>query len=488
MQQLTWLLLLSSLCTNVIAIHLELGQCPLIIPSLLSTKSSTQLSKTRRPNLITIAHRGASFSLPEHSLPAYRLALELGTDYIEPDLVASKDGKLFAVHNIDLNITTNIQHVYPDRHRIIEIDGKEVSGYFAFDFTLEELNPIRVKQRIKGRSTAFDYQFPIPTLTDILDLLRDWNYNVRPHQNQTKRPGIYVELKSPDYYLNLNVSLADIFIEEMKQHPHADEMFFNTKNQTKFGCEERGSYQVPPLVVQSFRGQTLHYLYTQFLHYKMAPPPFVLLVNKRKCHVSTFWYEVGRLGFLAGVGPDKECLLGEGGYEFMIESKKFDLAVHSWTTRAEVDFVDSSHATAEDELRWLYCKREITGMFTENVDLGVIAGVRGCDDYMTAEELLKEDITEIEEKVGGDVNGTISKEICSEGEIGNSALRTFASITIGIAIGMLISLFCVQTFSGGRKRNDESNSPSVPRKTIQRGRMKGMQTLPRADSDDMEII
>jgi len=84
--------------------------------------------------------------------------LELGTDYIEPDLVATKDNRLIAVHNVDLNITTNIQNAYPDRQRTIELDGEKVSGYFAFDFTLDELQSIRVKQRIEGRSTSFDYQ------------------------------------------------------------------------------------------------------------------------------------------------------------------------------------------------------------------------------------------------------------------------------------------------------------------------------------------
>jgi glycerophosphoryl diester phosphodiesterase len=415
--------------------------------------------------------------------------LELGTDYIEPDLVATKDGKLIAVHNIDLNITTNIQNVYPDRNKIIEIDGQEISGYFAFDFTLEELSTIRVKQRIQGRSTAFDYQFPIPTLGDILDLLHDWNYNVHPIQNQTKRAGIYVELKYPNYYMDQNVSLADILIEEMKQHDHADEMFFNTKNQTKFGCEERDSYQVPPLVVQSFHSETLHRLSTQFLHYEMALPPFVLLVTEKNCHMPTFWYDVGRLGFLSGVGPDKECLLGDGGQEFMIKSKTFDLAVHPWTTRAEVVFVDSSYATAEDELRWLYCIRGINGMFTENVDLGIIAGIRGCDDFMTAEELFEEDITEVEEKVGGGLNGTISKKICGEGENGNGALRTFGSIATGIAIGILMSFFFSWKFGGGRKGNDDIPSSGISMKTIHRGKMKGMQTLSTADSDpEMEII
>lgn len=206
--------------------------------------------------------------------------------------------------------------------------------------------------------------------------------------------------------------------------------------------------------------------------------------------MATFWYEIGKLGFLSGIGPDKECVLGEGGYDFMIESKKFDLAVHPWTSRAEVNFVDSSYATAEDELRWLYCKRGISGMFTENVDTGIIVGVRGCDDYMTAEELLEEDITEIEEEDGGGVGGTISKEICSERENGNATLQNFGYLASGIAIGVLTSFFYAKAFGGRWRSSNDCDDAS--KKIIQHGTMRGMQTLSTCDSNDsdpgMEII
>jgi hypothetical protein len=108
---------------------------------------------------------------------------------------------------------------------------------------------------------------------------------------------------------------------------------------------------------------------------------------------------------------------------------------------------------------------------------------------MTAEELFEEDITEVEEKVGGGLNGTISKKICGEGENGNGALRTFGSMATGIAIGILMSFFFSWKFGGGRKGNDEIPSSGISMKTIHRGKMKGMQTLSTADSDpEMEII
>lgn len=87
----------STALTIIDGLHLDVGQCPLLVPSSIATKIPSQLAK-KRPNFITIAHRGASYSLPEHTIPAYRLALELGADYIEPDLVATKGNYFFAMN------------------------------------------------------------------------------------------------------------------------------------------------------------------------------------------------------------------------------------------------------------------------------------------------------------------------------------------------------------------------------------------------------
>jgi glycerophosphoryl diester phosphodiesterase len=460
------------------SLHLQDGQCPLKIPSSLSSKSSTQLSGSRRPDLLTIAHRGASFSIPEHTLAAYRLALELGADYIEPDLVATKDGRLVAVHSIDLNRTTNIAGIYPERYRTIKMgEEEEMTGYFVFDFTLDELASLRVKQRIDGRSTAFDWIYGIPTLHQILDLLHEWNNNILLKQNQTRRSGVYIELKSSAVYKNVqNVSIAELFLEDITQHPLADEMFFNVQNKTIFGCEKLNTYQVPPLVMQCFDGVTLHNLHKGFLERKMALPPLVLLANNKRCHSPMFWYDVEKMNILSGVGPDKKCILDDGGYEFMIDAKKLNIAVHPWVTRGESEFVTPGFKTAEEELRYMYCKRGIHGIFTENVNLGIEAGYRGCDDYKTAEELLKEDIIEIEEEDSGQTNGTISKEICSQHGEDIPLLSYFASILFGLVIGILGSMILPNC----RKSNQDK---------INHGKMKGMQTVSTDDVDvDMEII
>lgn len=417
------------------------GQCPLKVPKELSTKVPIELSATRRPGLTTIAHRGSSFSLPEHSIPAYRLALELGADYIEPDLVSTKDGKLVAVHNIDLNSTTNVAQLFPERGRQIESKGVVQSGYFVFDFTFEEVQSLTVKQRLDGRSDSFDGLFSIPSLSDIVDLLYEWNTVIHQRQNSNRKPGIYVELKSPEIFLEQNISLVDSFINEMTAHPHSNDLFFNTNNETDYGCNKKHSYQVPPLVVQCFHSQTLKDVRRELGKRSMAMPPFVLLVDKNECHHEGFWFGAASMSFLSGIGPDKECLKGAAGKSFMIESKKFDLAVHAWTTREDAVQQLIHGENAEEELRFLYCKVGINGIFTENVDLGVKVGVRGCDDFLTAEEVLKEDIQDLEEQGTADINGTVSKEICREIEnSSNNLVSIITSGLTGLTVGVLIML------------------------------------------------
>jgi glycerophosphoryl diester phosphodiesterase len=118
---------------------------PLIIPPTVTTHAPK----------IVIAHRGASAHLPEHSLPAYRLALELDTDYIEPDLVATKDNELIAIHSMDMEITTDVAEKFPDRKTFSKYLNQ--TGYWSYEFTLEEVKTLRVHQRLPtARSTAFD--------------------------------------------------------------------------------------------------------------------------------------------------------------------------------------------------------------------------------------------------------------------------------------------------------------------------------------------
>jgi glycerophosphoryl diester phosphodiesterase len=124
---------------------------------------------------LVIAHRGASAYRPEHTLSGYRLAIGMGADYIEPDLVSTKDGKLVARHENEISGTTDIaQHPeFADRRRTKVIDGTPITGWFTEDFTLAELKTLRARERLpqlRPANTAFDGRFEIPTLQEVIDL------------------------------------------------------------------------------------------------------------------------------------------------------------------------------------------------------------------------------------------------------------------------------------------------------------------------------
>ena len=114
---------------------------------------------------VVIAHRGASAHRPEHTLEGYALAVAMGADFIEPDLVATRDGILVARHENEIGGTTDVADKFPTRKRRAVIDGDTVTGWFTEDFTLAELRTLRARERLPFRSHAWDGQFVIPTFT-----------------------------------------------------------------------------------------------------------------------------------------------------------------------------------------------------------------------------------------------------------------------------------------------------------------------------------
>ncbi|NJN98186.1 MAG: hypothetical protein HC875_30915 [Anaerolineales bacterium] len=118
-----------------------------------------------------IAHRGASGYLPEHTLAAYQLAIEQGADYIEPDLVMTKDGVLISRHENEISETTDVATVFPERKATKVIDGEPITGWFVEDFTLKEIKRLKARERLSFRNQSHNGLYQIPTLTEIIDLL-----------------------------------------------------------------------------------------------------------------------------------------------------------------------------------------------------------------------------------------------------------------------------------------------------------------------------
>ena len=157
---------------------------------------------------LIIAHRGASGLRPEHTLAAYELAIDQGADFIEPDLVPTKDDILVARHENEIGGTTDVaaHPEFADRRVTKSIDGQAVTGWFTEDFTLAELKTLRARERLpqlRPANTAYDGRFTIPTLTEIVALAQ------RRSAKTGRTIGIYPETKHPTYFAAIGHLVID---------------------------------------------------------------------------------------------------------------------------------------------------------------------------------------------------------------------------------------------------------------------------------------
>lgn len=191
---------------------------------------------SREPNPLVIGHRGVGGYLPEHTLPGYALAIKLGADYIEPDLVATKDGHLIARHEPNIANTTNVKEhpEFADRERTVILDGAPVTGFFASDFTLAEIRTLRAVQPFANRPQRFNGRFRIPTFEQVIKLAK--RYSARTG----RRIGIYPETKHPTYHRKLGLRLEPRLLRALDDA----------------GWNRRGA----PVFIQSFEQSNLRWL------------------------------------------------------------------------------------------------------------------------------------------------------------------------------------------------------------------------------------
>jgi glycerophosphoryl diester phosphodiesterase len=161
-----------------------------------------------KPPLV-IGHRGASGYLPEHTLEAYKLAIEQGADFIEPDLVVTKDGVLVARHEPMIGDTTDVadRPEFANRKRVRKLDGVDVDNWWASDFTLAELKTLRAKQAMKERDQSHNGKYQIPTLQEVIDLAKAESTRVG------RTIGIYPETKHPTFHSAIGLPLEDRLVE-----------------------------------------------------------------------------------------------------------------------------------------------------------------------------------------------------------------------------------------------------------------------------------
>ncbi len=167
---------------------------------------------------IVIAHRGASGERPEHTLEAYRVAIGVGADFVEPDLVATKDGMLVCRHENEVSGTTDVasRPEFAARRTAKVVDGVPVTGWFTEDFTLAELKTLRARERLPGlRGTAFDGRFEVPSFEELLALVAA--ENARP-ERESRPVGVYPETKHPSYFEALGLPLEQRLLDALRRH------------------------------------------------------------------------------------------------------------------------------------------------------------------------------------------------------------------------------------------------------------------------------
>ncbi|MNQ60787.1 Glycerophosphoryl diester phosphodiesterase precursor [compost metagenome] len=185
---------------------------------------------------LVIGHRGAAGYLPDHTLEGYRKAIELGADFIEPDLVATRDGVLVARHEPNIIATTDVKDhpEFASRRTQRLVDGAQEEGWFVSDFTLAELKTLRAIQPFPDRDQAYNGKFQIPTFEEVLDLARSESARVG------RSIGVYAETKHPTWHASLGLKLEDRLLDTLD----------------RYGYTSRTS----PVILQSFEVANLKYL------------------------------------------------------------------------------------------------------------------------------------------------------------------------------------------------------------------------------------
>jgi len=308
---------------------------------------------------IVIAHRGASGERPEHTLAAYELAIEQGADFIEPDLVVTRDGVLVARHENEISGTTDVaDHPgFADRRATRTIDGQQVTGWFVEDFTLAELRTLRARERLpqlRVANTRFDGQFAVPTLAEVIAL-------VRARESATGRPiGIYPELKHPAYLAQHGHDVVALLVDQL----HAAG-YRGAEDPVFIQC-----FEVAPLV--RLRALTALRL-IQLASADGGPADRPGLTYAAMLADSA----LPRIADYAdGVGVELSLVVGSDGVPTGLVGAAHagGLAVHAWTLRRENAFLPPSLRRGEDPAApgdyaamWrVLAQAGVDGVFTDN--------------------------------------------------------------------------------------------------------------------------
>ena len=313
---------------------------------------------------LVIAHRGASGYRPEHTLAAYELGARMGADYVEPDLVSTKDGVLVARHENEISGTTDVADhpEFADRKRSKSIDGGlPVEGWWTEDFTLAELKTLRAKERIplnRPRNTRYDGRYEVPTFQEVIDLAE------RLSEELGREIGIYPETKHPTYFRSIGLALEEPLIRTLREN----------------GLDRRRAN----VFVQSFEVGNLEALdrelrvpIVQLLGNKAAQPYDFKVTGDPRTYADLATPAGLReiAGYADGVGPSKDYIVPRDAAgnslaptSFVDDAHDAGLLVHPYTFRAENPFLPLELRSGSDPAVWGDARSELEQFFALGVD------------------------------------------------------------------------------------------------------------------------
>lgn len=301
----------------------------LLLSLILMIDVAAQETKSEK---IVIAHRGASGYLPEHTLEAYALAYGQGADYIEPDLVMTKDGVLICLHDVHLELTTNVEEKFPNRKRT---DGH----WYSVDFTLSEIKSLHVHERTANRFPRGKAQFDLPTFEEMIELVQGLN------RTSGREVGIYPELKAPAWHRSEGFEMEERFLEVIRKYGYTD--------------------KTAKIFIQCFEVEPLQRLRTTL----GSQTPQVLLLGGRES--AQFLTDEGLAKireFAEGIGPSKNLIESDPG--IVRRAHEHGLLVHPYTLRA--DDLPPRYDSFEAEIKNFYNDYDVDGVFTDFPDRAVV--------------------------------------------------------------------------------------------------------------------
>lgn len=321
------------------------------------------------PKTLVIGHRGASGYRPEHTRGSYELALALGADAVEPDIVATKDGVLVLRHENEISGTTDVasRPEYADRRTTKRIDGLSLTGWFTEDFTWAELSTLRAVERLpqlRQASSSFDGVYPILRLRELLDLLDD----------AAARGGrdirLVAEVKHPTYFASIGLPLDELIAAELSG--------WNSPDRLIVECFEQD-------VLRRLKGHGIRGRFVYLLESKGSAPDLVASFGRKALPYSAQLTASG-LARLArevdGVSVDKSLLLdGAGTTDLVARAHAAGLTAYTWTLRPENRFLAPAHRRGSAPRDWgdwrsefsLVLSTGVDGIFVDHPDLGLAA-------------------------------------------------------------------------------------------------------------------